>query len=227
MATDRYEYKNVVKYCITCQQNKHYTATYFACFGVHEQVVSNNGPQFSSEEFSSLMRNNGTRHVRILRYHPSSNEMEELFVQTFKQSMKEVRVTGEHCNSRLPDKLPYYTTLYNNQSPMSLLSHSTTTRAQPHCCHTQQQPEPNVTVVTLNNNQSPTSLLSHSTTTRAQPHCSSIEQFAPFNIYSCAVCTVMCVVVCGVMCAVCEVMCAVVCGVMCSNERMQRWAHLG
>ena len=60
----------------------------FARFGLSEQVVSDNGSQFTSVEFSSFMRNNGIRHIRISPYYPSSNGMAERFVQTLKQSMK-------------------------------------------------------------------------------------------------------------------------------------------
>ena len=60
----------------------------FAHFGLPKQVVSDTGPQFTLEEFSLFMRNNGIRHIRISPYHPSSNGMVERFYQMFKQSMK-------------------------------------------------------------------------------------------------------------------------------------------
>ena len=86
--------------------------------------MSDNAPQFTSEEFSLFMRNNGIRPIRISPYHPSSNGMAERFVQTFKQSMKASQNDGRTLQQRLADFLlsyritPHSTT---NQSPSSLL----------------------------------------------------------------------------------------------------------
>ncbi len=59
-----------------------------ASYGLPDQVVSDNGPQFSSEEFQVFMKQNGIRHIRCAPYHPSSNGAVERLVQTFKQAMK-------------------------------------------------------------------------------------------------------------------------------------------
>ncbi|XP_040356666.1 uncharacterized protein K02A2.6-like [Ixodes scapularis] len=50
-------------------------------FGFPETLVSDNGPQFTSDEFASYMRRIGTRHIRTAPYHPSSNGQAEHFVQ--------------------------------------------------------------------------------------------------------------------------------------------------
>ena len=60
----------------------------FAAYGLLEQLVSNNGPQFTSEEFQIFVKQNGVKHIRCAPYHPSSNGAAERFVQTFKQVMK-------------------------------------------------------------------------------------------------------------------------------------------
>ena len=97
-------------------------------FGLPKQVVSDNGPQFTSEEFSSFMRNNGIRHICISPYHPSSNGMAEQFVQTFKQSMKASQSDGRTLQQRLAHFLmnyritPHATT---NQIPSSMLLNRT------------------------------------------------------------------------------------------------------
>lgn len=44
----------------------------FAHYGIPEQIVSDNGPQFVSEEFSKFMKENAIKHVRISPYHPAS-----------------------------------------------------------------------------------------------------------------------------------------------------------
>ena len=60
----------------------------FAAQGLPEQVVSDNGPQFASSEFSLFLKSNGVKHIRCAPYHPSSNGAVERFIQTFKKAMK-------------------------------------------------------------------------------------------------------------------------------------------
>ena len=60
----------------------------FSAYGLPEQLVSDNGPQFVAEEFATYLKLNGIRHIRCSPYHPSSNEVAERYVQTFKQAMK-------------------------------------------------------------------------------------------------------------------------------------------
>ena len=60
----------------------------FAKYGLSEQLVSDNGPQFTSEGFSQFMRMNGIKHICSAPYHPSSNGLAERFVQTFKWATK-------------------------------------------------------------------------------------------------------------------------------------------
>ena len=56
----------------------------FSRYGLPEQIVSDNGPQFCSEEFACFMKENGIKHILCSPYHPSSNGLAEIFVQTFK-----------------------------------------------------------------------------------------------------------------------------------------------
>ena len=63
----------------------------FASYGCPELLVSDNGPQFSSAEFSSFLSSNGVRHVRSPPYHPQSNGAAERCVQTFKGAMKSMK----------------------------------------------------------------------------------------------------------------------------------------
>lgn len=66
---------------------------FFSHYGVPHILVSNNGPQFCSEEFSTFMKSNGVKHFRSVPYHPASNGLAECFVQTFKHALKSSRGT--------------------------------------------------------------------------------------------------------------------------------------
>lgn len=44
----------------------------FSRFGFPEQLVSDNGPQFLSEEFAKFLEMHGVQHVRSAPYHPAT-----------------------------------------------------------------------------------------------------------------------------------------------------------
>ena len=60
----------------------------FARFGLPEQLVSDNGPQFVSEELEFFLRRNGVKHIHSSPYHPASNGAAERLVQTVKQALE-------------------------------------------------------------------------------------------------------------------------------------------
>ncbi|XP_042143350.1 uncharacterized protein K02A2.6-like [Ixodes scapularis] len=95
----------------------------FSHFGLPDVVVSDNGPQFCSQEFQIFLRENGVRHVRTAPYHPSSNGLAERFIRTLKEALRK-EMPGRPLSRRLASFLlayrntPHATTL---QSPAELL----------------------------------------------------------------------------------------------------------
>jgi hypothetical protein len=66
----------------------------FGLFGLPNQVVSDNGPAFISEEFQEFLKRNKIQHNRSAPCHPQTNGEVERFVQTFKRSMKASVIKG-------------------------------------------------------------------------------------------------------------------------------------
>ena len=83
----------------------------FASYGLPEQLVSDNGPQFTSEEFKRFMKGNGIRHIRCAPYHPASNALAERFVRSFKEAMKAAKHDGLSLNHSLENFLFTYRTI--------------------------------------------------------------------------------------------------------------------
>ena len=52
-------------------------------------IVTDNGPSLTSNELNLFNEKNGIKHILTAPYHPSSNEMAECSVQTFKNAIKQ------------------------------------------------------------------------------------------------------------------------------------------
>ena len=59
----------------------------FAARGLPDHLVSDNGPQFTSEEFTQFFCRNSIKHTRTAPYHPAANGAAERFVQTLKKAI--------------------------------------------------------------------------------------------------------------------------------------------
>ena len=63
----------------------------FARWGIPLQVVTDNGPQFISQQFEQFMKANNCTHTRTSPYHPATNGLAERFVQSLKQAIRASR----------------------------------------------------------------------------------------------------------------------------------------
>ena len=91
----------------------------FCRYGYPEQLVSDNGPQFISEEFAIFMRSCGVKHLRSAPYHPATNGLAERFVQSLKQSLKASQNSGRPLPQRLCDFLLMYRSAVHSTTGVS------------------------------------------------------------------------------------------------------------
>ncbi|XP_053548920.1 uncharacterized protein K02A2.6-like [Bombina bombina] len=63
----------------------------FSVFGLPRKLVTDNGPQFVSQDFQNFLHTNGIHHHRTAPYHPATNGQAERFVQTFKRALKALK----------------------------------------------------------------------------------------------------------------------------------------
>ena len=80
----------------------------FARFGIPDQIVSDNGPQFASEEFQAFIKSNGIRHITSAPYHPATNGLAERLVQTFKQALRSMFQSSKPVKEKLTKFLIAY-----------------------------------------------------------------------------------------------------------------------
>ena len=94
----------------------------FATLGLPEELVTDNGPSFTSEEFAKFQRMNGIKHITTAPYHPGSNGLAERTVQTIKRGLKMIsQGSWEHRLARF--LLTYRTTPHSTTgvSPSELM----------------------------------------------------------------------------------------------------------
>jgi hypothetical protein len=116
------------KVCVTksttAQSTINMLRSVFARWGIPEEVVSDNGTQFTSKEFEEFMAHLGIRHKRGAPYHPATNGLAERFVQTVKNGLKASQPEGLDIRYRLDRFLMAYRNAPHSttgQSPAQLM----------------------------------------------------------------------------------------------------------
>ena len=100
----------------------------FTHYGLPEEVVSDNGPQFISNEFAEFMNRNGIKHTLVPRYRPQSNGAAERSVRIVKEALVKQVLEGNKGSSkkhRLADFLLRYRSTPHNTTgatPAELLT---------------------------------------------------------------------------------------------------------
>ena len=67
---------------------------HIARYGIPDEIVSDNGPQFDSEEFQAFAQSYGFRHTRTSPHHPQSNGKAESAVKQAKKTLQTTRQSG-------------------------------------------------------------------------------------------------------------------------------------
>ncbi|XP_055522952.1 uncharacterized protein K02A2.6-like [Wyeomyia smithii] len=80
---------------ITTAATTHLLRGIFARFGAPETLVTDNGPQFTSEQFALFCSRNAIQHLRTAPFHPQSNGLAERFVDTFRRAIRKINTRGE------------------------------------------------------------------------------------------------------------------------------------
>nr|CDJ97482.1 RNA-directed DNA polymerase (reverse transcriptase) and Integrase domain containing protein [Haemonchus contortus] len=86
----------------------------FARYGIPQTIVSDNGTQFTSEQFRMMCEEGGITHVKIAPYHPQSNGQAERFVDTLKRGIKKLKGEEKPSEETLNVILQAYRTTPND-----------------------------------------------------------------------------------------------------------------
>ncbi|XP_047523633.1 uncharacterized protein K02A2.6-like [Pieris napi] len=80
----------------------------FARYGLPKQIVSDNGPPYTSQEFAQFLNSNGIEHIFSAPYHPASNGAAENAVRTVKRVIKKAIRENKDVTLSLNSYLLYY-----------------------------------------------------------------------------------------------------------------------
>ena len=96
--------------------------TMFSRYGLPEHIVSDNAPNFTSEEFQHFLKVNGIRHIKSAPYHPATNGLAERMVKTFKTAMKSAETNRGTIHMKIAKFLSAYRNAHTAQQEYHQLS---------------------------------------------------------------------------------------------------------
>lgn len=85
----------------------------FVTMGLPKFIVSDNGPPFDSEKFTTFCKANGISAIKAPPYHPESNGSAERAVRTIKQSLKKFYLQNKKTGNEMSDKLLFQNFLFS------------------------------------------------------------------------------------------------------------------
>ncbi|XP_064460281.1 uncharacterized protein K02A2.6-like [Ornithodoros turicata] len=92
----------------------------FIRHGLPEQLVTDNGPQFTSQAFKEFLQQHGIQHILTPPYHPKSNGQAENFVRTLKNAPRRGG-TGKEAIQSFLLQYPITPHVTTGKSPCMLL----------------------------------------------------------------------------------------------------------
>lgn len=97
--------------------------TLFAAYGYPEEIVTDNGPQFTSDDFGEFIRRRGIKHTRTPPYHAASNGAAERLVRTTKEALLKQVLSDKNAGvkSTVQERLNKFLFSYRN-TPHSITS---------------------------------------------------------------------------------------------------------
>jgi transposase InsO family protein len=79
--------------------------TLFAAYGLPEEVVSDNGPPFASEQLAKFFKQNAVVHTFTPTYHPQDNGSAERTVRSVKEGLLQQLLDSRLCKRSLQHKI--------------------------------------------------------------------------------------------------------------------------
>ena len=101
---------------------------HFGQYGITDDIISDNSPQFASSEFQMYTAGNNIRHTTSLPRYPQSNGLAEQTVQTAKKLLKKAKYEKTDPNMALLDLRNTPIEEINLSPTQMLMGHRTKTR---------------------------------------------------------------------------------------------------